>query len=527
MQMFHRTALVLAIMSTTIASYQVSAVAIPWAMEGADPAGTCRSGAGLRGPQGPGLHKKWSASVSVTTSEIPGYAGFTYMSLGANDLLYVPGAGAPNMLTALHAHSGAVAWQFACGLPNLFGNPDKPECRSTPAISSTGEVFFGCSNGWFYSLHGENGTEIWKRQVGKAIVSSPILISTGTLYFAASRLGNMNGHLVALNSSSGEMRWSTELQADIQTHPVADSDGNVYVVDSDRTLYKLDGAAGSIMWSVANAVTSNGATMSSAVDVDLGLIYSPKGSIRNTSDGTVRLSEDPTSFINSLTVAILANPPGRALFGSGTLNMLAYRGTSNTVDFSIALSAGGVFGNFAVDNNSVVFFVSTGSGIHRLDGAAAGSDSFRLGVVSMTLGQGSASSVIGKNETLFVVARGAPVIAVETCPAGSFCESGVRSLCEGGTYNPNRGADNSASCIACGAGNYSGAGSISSSGCLPCVRGRYSAAPVAASCTACSPGTYGTIQGGTSSVAACTDCDIGRQIELISIERQWSKFINA
>ena len=82
---------------------------------------------------------------------------------------------------------------------------------------------------------------LWTAETGGAIVSSPV-VADGVVY-----IGSDDGHLHALELSTGDERWSFETEDIIEAPPMV-HDGVVYVGSSDFNFYAVDAATGEQRW---------------------------------------------------------------------------------------------------------------------------------------------------------------------------------------------------------------------------------------------------------------------------------------
>ncbi|MDH5685540.1 MAG: PQQ-binding-like beta-propeller repeat protein [Hadesarchaea archaeon] len=112
-------------------------------------------------------------SVAVVDNRL--YVGFGFMG-------HLPGDG----MWAFDAHTGELLW--------YFDTENKP--AGAPAIAH-GKVYFGCDDGYVYSLDAENSSVVWRYQIGGLIFSSPIVVGKKIL------IGN--GNLNVFDAETGEL----------------------------------------------------------------------------------------------------------------------------------------------------------------------------------------------------------------------------------------------------------------------------------------------------------------------------------
>jgi polyvinyl alcohol dehydrogenase (cytochrome) len=107
------------------------------------------------------------------------------------------------------------------------------DVSATPAVAD-GAVYFPDWGGYMYKLDAKTGEEIWSKQVGAydgipgAVARTSPAVDGNTVY-----IGDQNGgHLIAIDTATGEARWSTALDghfAAIVTQSPVVHDGVVYV----------------------------------------------------------------------------------------------------------------------------------------------------------------------------------------------------------------------------------------------------------------------------------------------------------
>ena len=71
-------------------------------------------------------------------------------------------------------------------------------------------VFFGCRDGGFYCLRRSNGKQVWRFDMGSAVVAGPALEADPSGEWPAERVyvGGFDGSLVCLEPSTGTLIWA-------------------------------------------------------------------------------------------------------------------------------------------------------------------------------------------------------------------------------------------------------------------------------------------------------------------------------
>ena len=162
-------------------------------------------------------------------------------------------------------HSGVYA---ATGVPVLSGIKWKfhtgGRVIGSPAVANS-TVFVGSTDGNFYAIDAESGTEKWKFTT-KAWEVSSAAVASGVVYFLS-----YDSYLYALDAATGQVRWKFKTEGErhyAATHlhylqPVSESmpdpwdfylssptvwNGAVYFGSSDGNIYALDALSGALRW---------------------------------------------------------------------------------------------------------------------------------------------------------------------------------------------------------------------------------------------------------------------------------------
>lgn len=135
----------------------------------------------------------------------------------------------------------------------LWSVPTKAETLSEPLIDGeAGRIYVLTANNTVYAFEADSGKTAWvySRQDANNFSirggTKPAL-RNGTLY-----VGFSDGFLAALNVKSGQILWDVQLNRnkrfkDVDTSPVVDGD-RLYVAGYDDRLYCLSASNGSILW---------------------------------------------------------------------------------------------------------------------------------------------------------------------------------------------------------------------------------------------------------------------------------------
>ncbi len=188
--------------------------------------------------------KRWSRGPFGISLSSPAIGADSSIHFGAYDKVY-----------ALNP-SGTTKWSFKVGYIFSYW------VFSSPAISSSGEVYVGAEHGYFYCLSGSSGTKLWENHVGGYLNSSPVIDCDDNIYF-----GSSNERLYCLNSS-GSVNWSFSTYDSVYSTPALGSDGTIIFGCNDGRVYALN-SDGSLKW----RYVTGGSVYSSPAIGDDGIVY--------------------------------------------------------------------------------------------------------------------------------------------------------------------------------------------------------------------------------------------------------------
>ena len=122
-------------------------------------------------------------------------------------------------------------WRFTAG----------DDIDSSPTVAGDA-VYVGSDDGHLYALEATTGAERWRFEVGGEVYASPA-VAAGTVY-----IGSGNGSIYALDAVTGAERWRVSTPTTVFSCPAV-ADGVVYI-GSGRTIYALDASTGAEQWHV-------------------------------------------------------------------------------------------------------------------------------------------------------------------------------------------------------------------------------------------------------------------------------------
>jgi outer membrane protein assembly factor BamB len=190
---------------------------------------------------GPGGKVEWSVKTANRFAAGP---------LVHEGIAYVPGG--DGVLYALDARSGKLKWKYEAG-----------ESLATVPVMAGKLVLVASQADTLYAVDSETGKWAWQYRrdppSGFTIhgTSTP-LVKDSTVY-----LGFSDGYLAALDAVGGTAKWEKSLAGgaseylDVDTSPVVDEAGRLYVASYQGGLYCLNADTGEVEWtSTAVGLTS-------------------------------------------------------------------------------------------------------------------------------------------------------------------------------------------------------------------------------------------------------------------------------
>ncbi len=148
-------------------------------------------------------------------------------------------------LTAILTTDALTMFDHATGDLVRRLKPDFP--MDNPPVGVGRTLYAGSPNGRAYSMVISSGCSTgllkqWEVLLGTAITARPVLYGAGRLLLATH-----GGDVVSCNAANKQFLWNFRASGAIEGDPVV-SGGDVYAASLDRSLYKLDGDSGALIW---------------------------------------------------------------------------------------------------------------------------------------------------------------------------------------------------------------------------------------------------------------------------------------
>lgn len=134
-------------------------------------------------------------------------------------------------------------------LTSLEGND---QVTSTPALDSNGNIYFGTEGADVVAID-SSGHQLWRYTINKPSLhhapyfrSSPVIDeANGSIYIGTKNNGDSK--FIALDISSGQLKWEFDVSGDIYSSPLIGDNGNIYFASETNYLYALN-KNGELSW---------------------------------------------------------------------------------------------------------------------------------------------------------------------------------------------------------------------------------------------------------------------------------------
>lgn len=246
------------------------------------------------------------------------------------------------------------------------------------AIDSSGAIYLGTNDGFLHSINSNSGLNIWKRYLipnlnrEQNIYTTPAIGLDGSIY-----VGSCEGILYALRKN-GTIKWSSNLGGRIQSSPIIDEYGTIYI-GAGYFMYAItDGTAQAFPKWLTPYETSGNIVSSPALNPFTGIMYF--GSDDDDGHFYAIDSFDGTAVWTTTTGKPIYSSPtididggGKIIIGNGTINegTLFYLDNSDgsvvwqKTDSELTGVNSPFYNTVAI--NGDVIYLTTILGIHAID----------------------------------------------------------------------------------------------------------------------------------------------------------------
>ncbi|MGC8657376.1 MAG: PQQ-binding-like beta-propeller repeat protein [Thermoplasmata archaeon] len=162
----------------------------------------------------------WSKTLVNSIGTLP--------TIGSAELVF--GDVGTDMVTSLSLSNGSYLWNFTTD-----------SILASYSIAYYNRSFiFGTSNGTVYDLS-STGKLLWEYHTQSTIYTTPAVYNDEVFF-------NSGNYLYALNITTGNMIWKTNIYGSTTTSPVVSANGYVYTSNSQGELFGVNALNGSFIW---------------------------------------------------------------------------------------------------------------------------------------------------------------------------------------------------------------------------------------------------------------------------------------
>lgn len=155
---------------------------------------------------------------------------------------------------------GSLRWEFETG----------DWVDSSPTLNADeSRIYVGSWDNHLYALSALDGSQLWRFETGSLVASSPALDIDGNIFF-----GSSDGFFYSLDPT-GELRWSYYVGAELDCSPAVGEDGSVYVGGYEGILYSFSNDGESIWeFSARESSENDGSRIAGPIAIgEEGVVY--------------------------------------------------------------------------------------------------------------------------------------------------------------------------------------------------------------------------------------------------------------
>lgn len=176
---------------------------------------------------------------------------------------------------------GTVDWTYTL--------PNDSFVTSGMSLGSDETLYAFVKGGKLVALNGSSGALKWSLDVPFVgslwPKSTPLVSANGSLYF-----GSTDGTFYAVNAATGTIRWSKAVGSAVRSSPTMTSDGKVIINGQNGQVVCYNGDSGSVLWSVPAIDINQNSDTSPVLSADEKTVFVPGFRIRaiDTQTGNVK-----------------------------------------------------------------------------------------------------------------------------------------------------------------------------------------------------------------------------------------------
>ncbi len=223
-----------------------------------------------------------------------------------------------------------VAWTASVGSSSSSNH----KLLSEPIVAD-GRVYAMDARSRVSAFDGASGKKVWHIDLGAGVDSEKLLgggvaYDNGKIFVATSF-----AQLIALDASTGKELWHTDLSGPMRAPPAA-SDGRVFVITIDNTIYALAQQDGRKLWShsgITQTAGLLGGTTPAVLGIEVVAAYSSGEIFALRADsGRTLWSENLAGQIRGGAIATLADVRGRPVIDREFVIAISHSGTMAALD---------------------------------------------------------------------------------------------------------------------------------------------------------------------------------------------------
>jgi outer membrane protein assembly factor BamB len=209
-----------------------------------------------------------------------------------------------------------------------------------PPVIYGDHIFQLADNGVLEAISKHTGHTFWKHRLGTLSASSPAVVGHTVYVTILSRSNSIKkGRVVALDYSTGAIRWSRALPSQSESSPLVDH-GRVFFGSQNGTVYALDASDGNVIWTYHAA-----GSVKASPSLSSGVLYfgDYSGHLQAISERTGRrlwISGSGGALLGSGTFySTAAVIYGRVYLGNTDGRIYAYDASTGRLDWAVQTGA--------------------------------------------------------------------------------------------------------------------------------------------------------------------------------------------
>jgi glucose dehydrogenase len=208
-----------------------------------------------------------------------------------------------------------------------------------PPVMSGDHIFQLGDDAVLSAISRHTGKNFWTRRLGTLSASTPAVTSNTVYVTVLAGQGGNSGRIVALNDTTGSIRWSRTLPSASESSPLIDR-GKVFFGSQDGTVYALNAANGRTVWTYQAAGSVKASPTLKGATLYFGDYSGHVQAISERSGRRLWVSGSEGALIGSGTFySTAAVVYGRVFLGNTDGRIYAYDAASGRLDWAVQTGA--------------------------------------------------------------------------------------------------------------------------------------------------------------------------------------------